>query len=92
MNKHDFPTTCPTCSGALEETTITHYEACRNKIYRVEQVPALVCTKCGEILLTAEVDELLEALITRDEEPDRYEEVKIPVFTFSQHFPEKTTA
>jgi YgiT-type zinc finger domain-containing protein len=92
MNKHDLPTTCPICGGSLEETAITHDETWGNKVYRFEQVPALVCTKCGEVLFTAEVNELLEALITRNEEPDRYEEVRIPVFTFSQHFPEKTTA
>ncbi|MFQ5794871.1 MAG: YgiT-type zinc finger protein [Candidatus Bipolaricaulia bacterium] len=83
---------CPVCGAPLKETQVTHDETWGDKLYRFEKVPALICTEYGEVLFSAEVNEILEEIITSQEEPDHYQEVKIPVFNFTKHLPEKTAA
>ena len=81
---------CPICGGFLKENEVTHDETWGDKLYRFELVPALVCSKCGETFFSAEVNEVLEEIVNRDEKPDRYQEVRIPVFTFTRYLREKT--
>jgi len=41
-------TKCPFCSGELEERVVTHPQSYQGKVYILENVPAEVCSQCGE--------------------------------------------
>ncbi len=49
---------CAVCGGELEATTITHEVKRGTHIYLFQNVPAKVCTACGEIWIDEEVLQL----------------------------------
>lgn len=71
--------TCIQCGGSLIKKTITHNQPWGEQLFRFEQVPALVCTQCGEIWLEASVTQLIDELIQKNPKPQKYQ--KIPVFS-----------
>jgi len=79
------PSSCPQCGGRFEAKTITHQQTWGDELYEFENVPALVCTQCGEVWLAAEVAQLIESVIKNHPQPKRYHQV--PVFSL----PEFTT-
>ena len=54
---------CAVCGGKLEATTITHEEKRDSQIYLFQNVPAKVCTACGEIWIDEEVLQQIDKLI-----------------------------
>jgi YgiT-type zinc finger domain-containing protein len=54
---------CAVCGGELEATTITHEEKRGSQIYLFQNVPAKVCTACGEIWIDEEVLQQIDQLI-----------------------------
>jgi len=73
-------TSCAVCGGALEPRQITHTQAWGERLYRFEQVPALVCIQCGEVWLAAEVSQWIDQAVEGNATPTRREEV--PVFIY----------
>jgi YgiT-type zinc finger domain-containing protein len=73
------PTICALCSGSLNAETITHQQSWGEQLYEFEHVPALVCQQCGEVWLSAEVGQRIEAFIKQPPKPKRYHQV--PVFS-----------
>lgn len=71
---------CPICGGELKKELVSYDEPWGTKIYRFEDVPALVCSDCGEIFLAAEVSQEIERIIAAHEQPDRYEEIPVSCF------------
>jgi len=74
---------CVFCGGRVEKKMITFTYEEDDKYLIVENVPAEVCTKCGEKMYSPEVtDELLK--FARDEfKPIKI--VQVPVFDFAMH-------
>lgn len=72
---------CVFCGGKVEKKRVTFSYEEDNKYLFVENVPAEVCTKCGEKIYSPEVtDELLR--FARDEfKPVK--SIEIPVFDFA---------
>ncbi|MDP3767745.1 MAG: type II toxin-antitoxin system MqsA family antitoxin [Dehalococcoidia bacterium] len=54
---------CPICRGDLERKTIRYTSEYEGKVVVVENVPALVCTQCGEALLEPDVAEKLQEIV-----------------------------
>ena len=54
---------CAVCGGALEATTITHEVKRGADIYLFQNVPAKVCTACGEMWIDEEVLQQIDQLI-----------------------------
>lgn len=54
---------CAVCGGALEATTITHEEKRDSNRYVFQNVPAKVCTACGEMWIDEEVLQQIDKLI-----------------------------
>jgi YgiT-type zinc finger domain-containing protein len=54
---------CAVCGGKLEATTITHEEKRGRNRYVFQNVPAKVCTACGEIWMDEEVLQQIDQLI-----------------------------
>lgn len=73
---------CIFCGGKLEKKFVTFYYEEGGKYLLVENVPAEVCTKCGEKIYSPKVtDELLK--FARDKfKPVK--SIKIPVFDFAK--------
>lgn len=73
---------CIFCGGKLEKKIVTFYYEEDGKYLLVENVPAEVCTKCGEKIYSPKVtDELLKFA------KDKFKPVKsikIPVFDFAK--------
>ena len=54
---------CAVCGGELQATTITHEEKRDSNICLFQNVPAKVCTACGEIWIDEEVLQQIDQLI-----------------------------
>ena len=54
---------CVLCRGDLEERSIRHIMEYEGRIVVVENVPALVCTQCGESVLWPDVAEKLQQIV-----------------------------
>ena len=75
-------TICPICGGRFEEKIITHQQTWGGQLYEFENVPALVCSQCGEVWLSAGIGQLIESIIQRQPQPKRYHQV--PVFSLPE--------
>ncbi|MDO8635245.1 MAG: type II toxin-antitoxin system MqsA family antitoxin [Dehalococcoidia bacterium] len=73
---------CPFCGGQLDKKTITYPQVYEGKIYILENVPAEVCTQCGEVLISPEVLEKIQELVWSREKPGRKAEV--PVYDLAE--------
>ena len=72
---------CAVCGGELQATTITHEEKRDSNIYLFQNVPAKVCTACGEIWIDEEVMQQIDKLI---ESGVPVRKVETPVYDFSR--------
>ena len=70
---------CAACGGKLEATTITHEVKRSTHIYLSQNVPAKVCTACGEIWIDEEVLQQIDQLI---ESGVPVRKVETPVYDF----------
>jgi YgiT-type zinc finger domain-containing protein len=70
---------CAVCGGELQATTITHEEKRDSHIYLFQNVPAKVCTACGEIWIDEEVLQEIDKLI---EYGVPVRKVETPVYDF----------
>lgn len=71
---------CAVCSGELRATTITHEEYRGGHLYLFENVPAQVCTKCGEIWIEETTLQVIDRLIEQGC-PTRH--VPTPLYDFA---------
>ena len=70
---------CAVCGSELKATIITHEEKRDSHMYLFQDVPAKVCTACGEIWIDEEVLQQIDKLIEYGV-PVRKEET--PVYDF----------
>jgi len=75
-------TKCPFCSGELEERVVTHPQSYQGKVYILENVPAEVCSQCGEVLLRPEVLEKMQQLVWSGVAPRRT--TQVPVYDLAE--------
>jgi len=68
---------CAVCGGELRATTITHEERRESSLYLFQNVPAQICTACGEIWIEEMTLREIDRLISEGE-PIR--KVEMPVY------------
>lgn len=68
---------CHFCKGKLEERLITRLQEYQGSWYIIENLPALVCTQCGETYFTPQAHDKVVDLITGGAEPVRMESVAV---------------
>ena len=56
---------CDICQGEYKERLVPRVYKLHKKTVVVEDVPAYICTKCGDILLKAEVVEAIQEALKR---------------------------
>ena len=71
---------CYQCKGNVEERITTLEQRWKGKLFIIEDVPAEVCTQCGEIYLSAPVLEKIDSLLEAGEPVER--EITVPVMKF----------
>jgi len=71
---------CAVCGGELRSTTITHEERRGDQLYLFHNVPAQVCSTCGEIWVEEKTFQEIDRLI-REGVPVR--KVETPVYDLS---------
>lgn len=73
---------CVFCGGSVEERKVTFSYEEDDKYLLVENVPAAVCTKCGEKTYSPEVTDELLRFASDDLKPVKI--IKVPVFDFAE--------
>jgi len=59
------------CPGEYEQRAIVHTVRHQGQVVVIENVPAEVCTVCGDVLLTPETVRGIEALLRSKPQPTR---------------------
>jgi YgiT-type zinc finger domain-containing protein len=73
---------CVFCGGSVESKMVTFNYEENDKYLFVENVPAEVCTKCGEKTYSPEVTDQLLRFVKDDVKPAKI--IKVPVFDFTE--------
>jgi HTH-type transcriptional regulator/antitoxin MqsA len=69
---------CDLCEGEYEEKVVVRSYRWHGKTIVVEDVPALVCDRCGDTLIKEETVATIDELLRREVEPLQY----APVYRF----------
>ena len=73
---------CSFCGGKVEKRIVTFSHEENSKYLLVENVPAEVCTKCGERTYSPEVTDKLLRFAKNKSQPVKI--VEVPVFDFAE--------
>lgn len=68
---------CLYCKGQLEEKTVSRVQFYEGNWYLIENVPALVCSQCGEIFYTPQAHDLVLRLVKEARTPLRIESLHV---------------
>lgn len=70
---------CPFCKGAIKQRRVEHVHRWKDALYILKNVPAEVCSQCGETFFAPQTLNAFDSIVARGREP---EEVRsVPVFT-----------
>jgi HTH-type transcriptional regulator/antitoxin MqsA len=73
---------CVFCGGKAEKRMVTFSYERKDKHLLVENVPAEVCTACGEKTYSPEVTDELLKIASQNAKPKKV--IKVPVFDFAE--------
>lgn len=85
---YSFPVPCPRCETIMRPATVKTAIWQEERLFVVEDVPAMVCDRCVEQFYDDLVTDTLRTLTERaftSETPDR--EVVVPVFSLASRIP-----
>ncbi|WP_422110760.1 YgiT-type zinc finger protein [Candidatus Synechococcus calcipolaris] len=72
---------CHVCgSEESHSESISEVFNVRGKFYLVEKIPAMVCSRCGEEVLSRETTEGVRVMLHREDEPIR--SISLDVFSY----------
>jgi YgiT-type zinc finger domain-containing protein len=54
---------CSACKGALEQRLIRYIQEYQGRVVIIDNVPAEVCTQCGEQFISPEVAKKIQSLV-----------------------------
>jgi YgiT-type zinc finger domain-containing protein len=70
---------CYFCRGRVERKVIRHVHQWRERVFIFKNVPAEVCTQCGETYLGPEALEKMDRVVAGATEPE--EVTQVPVYS-----------
>jgi YgiT-type zinc finger domain-containing protein len=70
-------TDCYWCKGDLEETLVSRVQKYHDRWYLIENVPALVCSQCGETYYTPDAHDMILSLLQEQNDPVRVEPLNV---------------
>ncbi len=68
---------CLYCKGKLEEKLVSRVQEHKGHWFLIENLPALVCTQCGETFFTPDAHDLVLKLVREGKEPVRVENLDV---------------
>jgi YgiT-type zinc finger domain-containing protein len=71
--------TCYFCKGKIVKKRIRHVHHWGEEILIFENVPADVCTQCGEVFFSPEVMEMMDEVSQKRTAPEK--SIAVPVFS-----------
>lgn len=74
---------CSVCKGSLKQKKITYTQDLEGKVYVVSDVPALVCSQCGETYLSPNTVDRVQEVIEKGEQKKLKPVQQVPVFHFA---------
>lgn len=72
---------CFFCKGKIVKKKVEHVHRWRHSFYLFTDVPAEVCTQCGEVYLSPEAMDRMDRVATHPTAVKK--EIRIPVFSLS---------
>ena len=73
---------CAFCKGNTEERLISYVQEYKGRVVIIENVPAEVCTQCGEKFIGPEVAEKIQRLVWEQPAPKR--RANVPVYDLAE--------
>ena len=73
---------CAFCKGDTEERLIRYVQELDGRVVIIENVPAEVCTQCGEQLIRPEIAEKIQRLVWEQPSPKR--KARVPVYDLTE--------
>ena len=70
---------CPFCKAPVEDKRIEHVHRWNGKLFILRNVPAEVCTQCGETFFGPDALRAMDSVVTRERSPEDH--VSVPVFS-----------
>ena len=70
---------CPFCKGPVEGRRVEHVHRWEGCLYILRNVPAEVCTQCGEVFFDPAALKAMDNIVMGEREP--HEQLSIPVYT-----------
>ena len=70
---------CPFCKGRVHPERVEHVHRWGERLVILRNVPADVCTQCGEVFFGPEALRAMDAVVTGDLTPEQHRSV--PVYT-----------
>lgn len=68
---------CLYCKGSLEEKHISRVQEYKGHWYLIENLPALVCSQCGEVYYTPNTHDLVLEMVKSKARPTRTETLSV---------------
>ena len=70
---------CPFCKAPIKDQRIEHVHRWKDKLFILRNVPAEVCTQCGETFFAPDALRAMDEVVTRNQNPEGHRTV--PVFS-----------
>ncbi len=71
--------TCTFCKGPVAEQRVEHVHRWKGRLYIFRNVPAEVCSQCGEVFFGPDALKAMDRVVSRRQRPR--ELASVPVFT-----------
>lgn len=68
---------CPFCKGVIKSKRIEHIHRWKGSLYILRNVPAQVCTQCGEVFFTPKALKAMDSVVTGKEKPEEHRSVPV---------------
>lgn len=68
---------CPFCKGLVEERRVEHIHRWKGTLYILRNVPAEVCTQCGEVFFGPQALKAMDEIVTVKGEPEEHRSVPV---------------
>ena len=75
---------CSVCGAAVKLQNIVYTQELEGKVYLVSDVPADVCSQCGEQYLSPDTVDSIQKIVERAEKGQAFQSRQIPVYPFLQ--------
>ena len=70
-------TQCPFCAGRIEQRHVEHVHRWQGELYLLRNVPADVCTQCGDVFFGPTALRAMDEVVAAKVEPEDHRSVPV---------------